>query len=240
MCAGPIAFGSVGNFATGMKQPTNLAIQGSPWKWQWQWRIIERPSLLLPPLLGWPFNSVSKLRHFGNGVLKIIFHWSTLAVLGRVRYIHSILINTFTHSNNFSGLPPLSFSPSSLPFPPCGSSLALKHSPGSLSRECSTFLILGAPAHTEWPCPGRLHTWWVKAEPWQLQIQAILPQLLRCQKMYLWLLCSTQCGRPRVTVFYYIAKHLAKVLTKLPTHSRCVINILHIDITTRLIYSVES
>lgn len=43
--------------------------------------------------------------------------------------------------------------------------------------------------------------------------------------------------RPRVTIFYCIAKQLAKGLTQLPNHSRCLINTLHMEIMMKLIYA---
>lgn len=207
MCAGPIA---LGNIAT-VWQLTNLEIQGSSWKRQW--RMTGRKAITTFPtshlhlvdhsihLPNWDILGIR-----GNGVLGIINKISliknryTLVVLGRVDvyslYPHQHFLPTETTSLVFHLCPS-----AHLPFPPYGSSLALKHYLGFSSRECSIFLILGAPAHTECPHPPRLHTWWVKAEPWWLQIQAIHPQLSRCQKMYPWLLCSIQYERPRWLYF---------------------------------------
>lgn len=143
----------------------------------------------------------------------------------------------FTHSDNFSGLPPCPSAKSSLSFPPYGSSSALKHSPRSSSRACSIFLILGEPAHIGCLHQPGLHTWWVKAEQWQLKMQANLPQLPRCKKMYQWPLYNIHCGRLKVTIFYCIAKQRAKDLTQLHNHSRCLINTLYMEIMMKLIYT---
>lgn len=150
-------------------------------------------SFHLPLPLGQSFNSSSNLGSFGSkgdGVLEIMFHWSATGIhwlsLAYLLYNHSHQ-PVFTHGD-ISGLLPLSLSPSSHPFPPYGSSLALKHSLGSLSGECSVVLILGARAHNECLHVPGLHTWWVKAEQRQPKRQPFSHSFLDTKK------CISDCS----------------------------------------------
>lgn len=146
-------------------------------------------SFHLPLSLGQSFNSSSNLGSFGSkgdGVWEIMFHWSTTGIhwlpLAYLLYNHSHQ-HVFTHGD-ISGLPPLSLSPSSNPFPPHGSSLALKHSLGSSSGECSVVLILGAPAHIECLHASSWSTHMVSESRTKTTEKAtILPRLPRHQKI---------------------------------------------------------
>ena len=146
MCDGLTAFGPVDTIATSMtvnqpgspRRPMKMTVEIDG-------KRDSHHSSHLPLPRGWPFNSSSNMGSFGSkgdGVLEIIiFHQSTTGIhwLSLADPIHSHSHqHVFTHSD-VSCLPPLSLSPFSLLFPPCGSSLALKHSLGSSSGECSSF-----------------------------------------------------------------------------------------------------